>query len=428
MTADDGHSAGIDLTEFRNGWRVLLLALVGVGTSVSAAPLYAFGALVLPLQEAFGWSRGEIQAAMTFQFAAAVVALQFAGGLNKRWGLRRVTLLSLPLLAVAYLLLTLNRGSLWQFYAGFTLLAFAGLGTMQVTWTQLVNLWFERNRGLALAIILCGTGLAAMVLPSAVTWATAQWGWRAGFWLLASMPLLVTLPLALFWLRSPFDLGAGRAGAAALRQATLVGMSFRQALGQGRFWIVNAALLLAVMAVVGMVTNAVPIMRDYGLSAAEASRAFGAFGVSLVVGRIAVGYLIDRLWAPGVALVVLSMPSIGCYLYATAGADPAMLTLGSMLIGLGAGAEMDLAAFLVARYFGMRDYSRIFSLHLGIVSAGSSLAPLLFAQLLDRTGSYSAMLAWCAVSFALGALLLPALGRYPDFRRAPAGAAAVPVA
>src|SRR5690606_37010609 len=161
-------SLAIDWSEFRQGWRVLVLALVGIATSVTVAPIYAFGTLVLPLQEAFGWSRGEIQSAAAFQFGSCIIAFKVAGWLNKRYGLRPVTLGSLVALPLAYLLMTLNTGALWQLNLGFVLLAFAGVGTMHVTWTQLTCLWFDKNRGLALAVILCGSGLAALVLPASL--------------------------------------------------------------------------------------------------------------------------------------------------------------------------------------------------------------------------------------------------------------------
>ncbi|VVN68966.1 hypothetical protein PS726_00280 [Pseudomonas fluorescens] len=411
-----GTSLAINFTEFHLGWRVLFLALIGIGTSVSVAPLYAFGSMIVPLQEAFGWSRGEIQPAISFLFASSVVSIQITGWLFKRYGIRPVTLCSLVALALAYALMTFNTGSIWQLYGGYALLAFAGLGTMQVTWTQLVNLWFDLNRGLALAIILSGTGLAALVLPPVLSWAIGQWGWRAGYWVLGLLPLLVTLPLSLCWLSSaaPLVKRVAVAAGADVEAVKLPGMALRQAARSRRFWVCNVALLLAVTAMIGMVINTVPLLRDKGFSAAEAASVFSIYGVSLVLGRVVVGYLIDRLWAPGVAFVVMLAPAIGSLIFMTQG-DMQLLMLGSILVGVGAGAEMDIAAFLMARYFGMRDYARVYSLHMGIISLGSTLAPFGFAILFARTGSYNAMLVYCTLAFAVCSALLLTLGRYPRF-------------
>jgi len=403
----------IDLTEFRQGWRILILALLGIGTSVGVAPLYAFGSLVLPLQDAFGWSREQIQPAIAFLFAATIIAVQISGWLIRRHGLRPVTIWSLLTLSLGYFAFSLMTGPIWQLYAGYALLAFVGMGTTVVTWTQLVNLWFDLNRGLALAIILSGTGLAALVLPPILTWTIDLVDWRAGFWVLGAIPLLVTLPLALLWIRS--DSPIARASAETGAVSRLPGLTLRQAALSPRFWLCNVALVLTVTSMIGMVTSTVPMLRDKGLSPTDAGLAFSVYGISLILGRVVVGYLVDRLWAPGVAFVVLLMPALGCLIFAGVDTHMTSLMLASALVGMGAGAEMDIAAFLMARYFGMRDYSRIFSLHMGFIGLGATLAPIYFAYLYAQTGSYAGLLTHCIITFALGSFLILALGRYPKF-------------
>ncbi len=409
----------IDWTEFRLGWKILILALLGIGTGASVAPLYSFGTMVVPIQEAFGWTRGEVQAAISFQIAASVVAIQIGGWLNNRYGLRPVTIISLIALPLAFFAISLNTGALWQLYLGYAMLSFAGMGTMYVTWTQLTCLWFEKNRGLALAIILCGSGLAALVQPSLLSWAISNWGWRAGFWTLGLLPLLLTLPLSVLWLRStgPAALNAVGAKLEKRIEVSLPGMTFRETAVSKRFWLLTFALALSVMAMVGMLTNMLPLMRDNGLPADTAARVFGAYGISLILGRVVVGYLLDRLWAPVVAFFVLALPAIGCLIFFAVPTHVPTLVLASLLVGLGAGAEMDVATYMMARYFGLRDYSRSFSLHLGVISLVSAIAPIFFAVLFDRTGSYAAMLSWCTVSFGLSALLMLTLGRYPTFTK-----------
>jgi MFS family permease len=84
-----------------------------------------------------------------------------------------------------------------------------------------------------------------------------------------------------------------------------------------------------------------------------------------------------------------------------------------MLVGIGAGAEFDIAAFLVARYFGMRDYSRLFGLQMGVISGGICLAPTLAAYLYETSTSYDIVLNVNMTLFVVGSLMLLTLGRYP---------------
>lgn len=415
------HGLGIDLTEFRRAWRIVVLATLGLAINSNSAMLYAFGALVVPLQQAFAWERADLQTAVSFLFMGSILGSQVVGWLNLRFGMKRVTLISLCSLSLAYVAMTWMGPSIVHLYGMFLVASVASMGTMHVTWTYLVNLWFERNRGLALALVLSGTGLAAMLVPSAVSAVITRWNWQAAFWLMAALPVGLVLPLVLAWMKEPARVQpAAVPGQAGTERPKLPGLSFAEGLRSPRFWMLNLALSLVVACIVAMVTNGVPLLRDKGLQATDAARIFGSFGLSLILGRVVVGYLVDRLWAPGVAAVALALPALGCVLLSGAGAgDTALLVAGVMLIGIGSGAEFDVAAFLMSRYFGLRDYGRLFGVHLGLITAASTLAPWLFGQLYRSTGNYDALLVVCGVVFLGGGLVLLALGRYPRFAADP---------
>lgn len=417
MTASDGTQ------EFARGWRIVLLALAGAATTASVTMLYGFGTLVLPLQQAFGWSRGDLQLAVSFLSAGVVVASQLAGWLNQRWGMRRVTLVSLVTLSLAQWAMTAVQGSIGWFYLAYFLAAIAGAGVTFVTWTQLVSQWFDRKRGLALALVLCGSGISAAVLPPLMSWAIERWDWRAGFLVLGALPLLLTWPLALAFFRATPAGTAAPAGANTPLQPRAASSDFRTTVRSRKFWTLNLALTLVVSAIVGMVTNTVPLLRDIGLSATQAGSVFGAFGIALIAGRIVVGYLIDRVWAPGVAAVALALPAIGCVMLWNADASwaTAALVVAVCLVGVGTGAEFDLSAYLVSRYFGLEHYGRLFGIHLGLITAGSMLAPFMFAAMYKASGGYAPMLAYAAACCVIGPLLLLTLGRMPGHAGAAAG-------
>jgi MFS family permease len=289
------------------------------------------------------------------------------------------------------------------------------MGTLAVTWTQLLSLWYDRNRGLALAVGLSGTGLTAAIIPRLLGWGIEHWDWRAAFVILALLNLLVLLPLTLLWFRLPGALTKSASKTTDNALLELPGMSFREGMRSGKFWICNLALSMVVSSVVGMVTSTIPLLQSRGLSASDAGLIFSGFGISLIFGRMLIGYLLDRLWPPAVAAFSLMMPAVGCVLYLNGGVDFHLLVLAAVLVGFGAGAEFDIAAFLVARYFGLREYGRLFGVHQGLNTVASALAPLLFAFMLSRTGDYSAMLMYCLACCVVGPLLLLTLGRVPRF-------------
>ena len=108
-----------------------------------------------------------------------------------------------------------------------------------------------------------------------------------------------------------------------------------------------------------------------GLSAENASLVFSFFGVSLIFGRIAVGYLLDRFWPPAIAAISLALPAIGCLIYLQGGTELVPLMVAAVCVGFGAGAEFDIAAFLIARYFGLKDYGRLFGFHQGLLTVAN---------------------------------------------------------
>lgn len=414
----DTAAATIDLGEFKRGWRILVLGGLGISTSVTAAMLYAFSAFVIPIEEAFDWRRGDVQATMTFLSGGAIIAMFAIGWLNRKYGSRQMTLFSLVALMLGYLsfvALPTDADIRW-FYFGYALLPLLGMGNLPITWTQLIGMWFTRSRGLALAIVLSGTGISGALLPTVITWAIQHWDWRAGFVIMAVPLGFLMLPLALLWFRpAPPDAEPAHGGHTDPNKDLVAGITSEDALLTRRFWLCNLALTIVVSGVICMLSTAIPLMQDKGLSALEASQVFATYGITLMVGRLAVGYLLDRLWAPGVAAVTLSLPALGCIILATQDASIPAFVLAMALIGMGAGAEFDLSSFLLARYFGMLDYGRLYGLHMVFLSVVAAASPLLIRELYGLAGNYSIMLQYCIAVFLCGAAALLLLGRYPRF-------------
>ena len=126
-----------------------------------------------------------------------------------KYGARFIALFSIPMLALTMYALGHLGNSLAAFFVLFFAAGCFGGGTTPVVYTRVVNANFDRSRGLALGIVLAGTGIPALVLPPTIA-ATIGWsGWRAGFILLAIASALAW-PLVFFGFR-----GRGGSGSAA---------------------------------------------------------------------------------------------------------------------------------------------------------------------------------------------------------------------
>ena len=142
-------------------------------------------------------------------------------------------------------------------------------------------------------------------------------------------------------------------------------------------------------------------------------------GYSVVVGRLLGGYLLDHFWAPGVAAIILSLPAIAVYALSQPDLSFVMAAAAICLLGLAAGVEYDLMAYIVSRYFGMANYAAIYGCLYGFFALGAGLAPMVFGWAYDSAGNYDGILKVAAVLFLVGALPLLLLGKYRSFEDAP---------
>jgi len=400
--------------EFRQGWRVVLASLVGIGLGLSPVPFYTIGMLAPELARTFHWPFAKIMGGLTITSLTVLIASPLVGVVADRFGVRKVAITSVVLFGLSFAAFSLTNGSLLLFYVTWGAVALGGMGTLPITWTRAVNNWFDVRKGLALGLSLLGTGLFGFFVKPICAWLIAHEGWRVAYLVIGAMPLAISLPIALLFFH---DVGerTGRRTAAGLEPPILPGLSFKEAVRDWRFWVLAVAFVPISFAVGGPIPNMENILATHGFDKPVVATLVPFIGLSVIFGRIIGGWLLDRAWAPGVAFVLLSLPAISCWLLAHGpiSYDTALLCIA--LIGFAAGVEYDLMAFLVARYFGMRSYATIYGALYGCFALGAGVGPLLFGAAFDKTHSYGSMLLVSSVILVASALMLLTLGRYRRF-------------
>lgn len=396
--------------EWRRGWKFVAVTALGLTVTPTTLPIYTLGVFVPQFEQSFGWSRGEIQTAILFSTGLAVICAPLAGWMISRWGLRSTILPGIVGMALACLLGAGITGSLWQLYGVYALMSLLGAGAGAVGWTTLVASNFDKARGLALGIGLSGTGLCAILMPAIAAASMAVWGWRGAYLALAIFCLLVVLPVC--WLLLPRDRPTGTAQTG--RIAGLSGFDVGTAARTRRFWQLGFSTFAIYMVIGGTIPNLVPAMTDAGLSMTEAASIMGIFGTTVIAGRIVVGALVDHFWAPAVAALVMVPAAVACLIIGGGGGYLAF-AVAAALLGTATGTELDVLGYLVARYFGIADYARIYGCAYMFVAAAAGIAPPLLGHMYDVTGNYSLAMQISAGLLLVGALGLLMLGRYPDW-------------
>lgn len=399
---------GTEKPETARDW--LVVATSFVGTFVSVLYLYGTGAFMLPLEAEFGWSRTITSSGLTLISVVAIIAAPLVGYVIDRFGSRRIALLGICIFSAAFAGLSTATGSVWNWWL---LWVFVALGTIlikPVVWISAITTRFDRRRGLAMGIALCGTGVAAAVQPFIATLLIQSVGWQAAYVILGAGGALLALPLLLLF----FHDGGKHEKAKQGEVEDLPGLSVRQGLRSPVFYKLAFSSMLTAGGVLGLVVHFVPIMVAGGLDAAGAAAIAGIVGVTSIIGRIGTGWLLDRFPGWLVGGIGNGIPILACAILLLSEGSVVGGALAAAIIGFSVGAELDIAAYLSSRHFGRRNYALLFGTLAGMISLGIGVGAVSLGAMYDFFGSYEQVLWSLMPLFALCSLLVFSTGNYPE--------------
>ncbi|UUZ73679.1 hypothetical protein LP415_11630 [Polaromonas sp. P1(28)-8] len=188
-------------------------------------------------------------------------------------------------------------------------------------------------------------------------------------------------------------------------------MTGRQALRSSVFWKLAISFAAVAFATNGVIAHVVPMLVDRGVGPSVATTALGFAGLALIGGRLLAGFLLDRIFAPHVAAFFFAIPLIGIGILFS-NVAPGYAAVAVVMVGLGLGAEVDLIAFLLSRYLGLRSFGEIYGYLFAAFMLGSGAGPYMMGFVFDATGSYTAALAGLSGVLVIACLLLLSLGKY----------------
>jgi MFS family permease len=383
--------------EWRAHWRVVAGAGIGVATGYGVFPFVA-SQFVLPLQAAFGWSRGAQSLTQVAAIIGAFLAPVFGRAVD-HFGVRPLALVCMPALAAVYLFLSVMNGGIHFFYALTALAILVGLGTTGIVFTRAVTTCFDSSLGFALAVTRTGVALAAALLPMLIFATIRNVGWRAGYAALAAIVLLGMLTCRR-WVRECPRTSDER-------------HVWWHLVVNRKVFVLCVAVAFTIGPVVGLLSQLQPLLTGKGIEPGTAAMLASLLALSVLCGTLLTGYLVDRVWAPLVGCVFSIIPAFGCLLLTTHVLATPAAAFAVVCVGLAQGAELDLAGYMIARYFGIANFASIFGLTIFAIGISSALSTMGFGFLFDRFGNYDrALLGSTAVFFVAGFSYL-AMGRYP---------------
>jgi predicted MFS family arabinose efflux permease len=402
-------------TEWRRHWP--LVAAATAGMSLAAVSTSAFGVMVVPIEQDLGWSRTQISGGPLLISATVICVGWLYGMMIDKIGPRPIALFAVAALCAFTALLSQIGDEVWQWWVLWALIGFASAAAPAV-WVTSVTRTFNAGRGLAIAVVLSGSGLSSLIVPNLANYFVELYGWRTAYLYIGGIWFAIVFTLVLLFLRLPrIEPAKAEAGQEAPPLETLPGLTARQGLTSATFYKLLLATVIANFAGIAMLMNLIPIMQSTGLSASAAAFVFSFVGIATIVGRIISGGLLDRYSARIIAAVAsILMATLPLLLVFLQGNFVAAI-IGVCIYGMMGGAMMPSVAYLASRHLGQRAFGTLYAIIMAAMSIGIGMGPMAANFIYDRMQSYSPVLMGALPLFVIGALLFLSLGAYPDFAK-----------
>jgi len=392
--------------EFAKHWLLVLVCALGIGIGVSSLPFYTQGVFFASWIEEFGWSRTQASFGVLATTLTLAFISPFVGAAVDKYGLVKPIAFALLGLVITFSLFALFMNSILLFILLSALMALLAGASSPLAYTRAINAVFEKHRGLALGLALSGTGLAAILAPRIISGVIDDHGWRMAYWVLAGFVAIAGIMILA--VLSRLD---GAKTPKIIDQSAAIKV-YNAAKKSGEFKLLSAAVFCLALGVGGLLVHFVPILSESGISKSRAAEIAGIMGAAIILGRIVIGAVVDRVFAPYVAATFISVCICGILSLAILG--PVAALPAAFVIGFSMGAEVDLIGYLVARYFPLEGYGRIYGHQYAAFLVGTGLGPVVLGFVRDKSGSYTLSIFLAAIVLAFTVLLFL---RMPQFSR-----------
>lgn len=399
---------------FANRWWVVAATVMALIVGAGPINVFSFGVFLKPITSELGIGRGTFSAALTAHSTIGALACPVMGWMIDRWGVRRCMIPGTIFYALSIASFSLIQAD--PFAITFLLFAVSGFTSPfagPIPFSTVISQWFDHQRGLALGIGMAGVGLGVALMPQLAGLLIGHFGWRSAYiGMSIAVILLAFLPIVFFVREPPAFSDRPERGQSRGAALDLPGAGVGEALRSWLFWGLGLAFFLDVIAINGTLTHIVALLTDRGIGREIAVTALSGTGIALLAGRILSGWFLDRFWGPYVAIGFFVTPMAGLALLMSH-AEGAAPFLGAICLGIGIGAEIDLMAFFASRYFGLRNYAKIYGTMFGLFGFGVGIGPALSGMSFDRFHSYTPIFAVYEIMLFITCVIFLRLGPYP---------------
>jgi len=409
------------------GWRNVVICFICY-CMVYGVVFYGFSVIFPAMVKAMGWKRGDASIANTVRALLVAFASPLCAYMIGRFTVRVTLLAGGTLIVLGLLLAGTVMNQLWQWIVLWGVVVGLGLSLCGVIAVNTnTTYWFNRNRGMALGIVLSGAAVGGFVGQPLFTWIVKYFGsWQMGWIAGALFSMIVVVA---FWLKNkPEDYGQHQDGispeeAKAMAAADSLAKTRRtyrtpepwtlpEAIRTRQIWCLTYCVLMQITPLYFLTTHGVFHMTGQGLTAMQAAYVLSFNVLGGAIARLPIGWLSDRIEGRWLLTICYILIAGSMYVFWKA---PSMtsLAVSAFFFGLSYGAGLVLVPTLVGSYYGETHYHKILSFMFPIEYGLGSVAPIAAGYIYDFHKSYDlffeVMLVMVVISIVAAFLSSPPL-------------------
>ncbi len=404
------------------GWVVLSVSTLGMAATLPGQTA-GISLFIDAFIEDLGLSRSVVSWLYTVATVLGSLGLPLAGRLVDRYGPRRMAVAIVALFAVSCV--GMSRVSSWiGVFVGFVCLRGFGQGALSLVNNHAVNLWFERQRGLAVGTLGLGMAGATALFPPLMEVGLQAYGWQTTYLIMGGLLGAVMLPITTLFYRDapehyglspdPTRYGAGEevkpitnsSDSDSSADKTVGGIAPEVAYRTWTFWLFTGAGVCTAGLGTGLLFHHFSILEEVGVTRGLAAQFFVPLGVVTGLFNVGTGWLIDR-YPPRLLLsgqLLLFGAMMG--LLPVVDTAPEVWAYGGVF-GVAQGMQGALLGSAYAHYFGRAYHGTIRGLANTIFIGGTAIGPGLLALGPDFLGGFATVLWICApIPLGLAAMAL----------------------
>lgn len=383
------------------GWRVVCACFI-VAVFAWGFGLYGHGIYLAELQRLHGWPASLISGGASVYYLVSSTLVIFISDAVTRLGPRQLMLSGAGCLAAAVALLG-HVATPWQLYACYLLLALGVVAMHTGAITNVVGLWFDRKRGLAISLALSGASFGGILVTPVLVVAIERVGFGTAMPGAAVIITLIVVPVVAAWIdRSP----APTRAATTFSRKSVAATSWTRAsaLRSLAFWSVAGPLAMALMAQIGFFVHQIAFLEP-AMGRTRAGLAIGVMAIMAIFGRVVLGVFNQRLDVR-LFTAVSVLTQAAALLTMTQTTNVVALFVACGVFGCSIGNLITLPALIIQREFEAASFGMLVGLSTAIGQYTCVFGPALLGIVRDQSGGYKAALGLCIALEIIAAVLV----------------------